>query len=137
MRMWDEIRDQLAALPGVTSVGFASAAPLEARYSAFETSSLSTPRTRPPIGPGLNRTRTSPDCPGILQNDGHAAHRGRDFTGPDLYEKRHVAIVSENLAREWWHDPRAALGKRVRESSVAPWREVVGVVRTCTTTACT
>src|SRR5262245_14446428 len=29
MRMWDEIRDQLAALPGVTSVGFASQAPLE------------------------------------------------------------------------------------------------------------
>jgi cell division protein FtsX len=29
MRMWDEIRDTLAALPGVTSVGFASGAPLE------------------------------------------------------------------------------------------------------------
>ena len=53
---------------------------------------------------------------------------GRDFTWTDLYEKRHVAIVSENLAREWWHDPRAALGKQVRESSLAPWREVVGVV---------
>ena len=52
---------------------------------------------------------------------------GRDFTWTDLYERRHVAIVSENLAREWWHDPRAALGKRIRESSLAPWREVVGV----------
>jgi predicted lysophospholipase L1 biosynthesis ABC-type transport system permease subunit len=39
-----------------------------------------------------------------------------------------VAIVSENLAREWWLEPRAALGQRVRESSLAPWREVVGVV---------
>jgi hypothetical protein len=53
---------------------------------------------------------------------------GRDFTWTDLYEERHVAIVSENLAREWWNDPRAALGKRVRENSIAPWREVVGVV---------
>ena len=30
MRLWHEIHDKLAALPGVTSVGFASAAPLEA-----------------------------------------------------------------------------------------------------------
>ena len=54
---------------------------------------------------------------------------GRDFTWTDLYEKRRVAIVSENLAREWWGDPRAALGKRIRERGAAdPWREIVGVV---------
>ena len=53
---------------------------------------------------------------------------GRDFTWTDLYETRHVAIVSENLAREWWGDPQAALGKRIREGSIDPWREVVGVV---------
>ena len=54
---------------------------------------------------------------------------GRDFTWTDLYEKRRVAIVSENLAREWWGDPRAALGKRIREAGAAdPWREIVGVV---------
>jgi hypothetical protein len=54
---------------------------------------------------------------------------GRDFTWADLYEKRRVAIISENLAREWWGDPRAALGKRLREAGEAdPWREIVGVV---------
>ena len=54
---------------------------------------------------------------------------GRDFTWTDLYDKRRVAIVSENLAREWWGDPRAALGKRIREGGAAdPWREIVGVV---------
>jgi putative ABC transport system permease protein len=35
MGMWDEIRDRLAALPGVTSVAFASAAPLEAAIFGF------------------------------------------------------------------------------------------------------
>jgi hypothetical protein len=54
---------------------------------------------------------------------------GRDFTWTDLYDKRHVAIVSENLAREWWGDPRAALGKRIRESLNFEWREIVGVVQ--------
>ncbi len=54
---------------------------------------------------------------------------GRDFTWTDLYEKRRVAIVSENLAREWWGVPGAALGKRIREGGAAdPWREIVGVV---------
>jgi predicted lysophospholipase L1 biosynthesis ABC-type transport system permease subunit len=53
---------------------------------------------------------------------------GRDFTWGDLYGKRDVAIISENLAREWWGSPGAALGKRIREASIDPWREVVGVV---------
>ena len=52
---------------------------------------------------------------------------GRDFTWTDLYDKRHVAIVSENLAREMWGNPGAALGKRIREGSKDAWREIVGV----------
>jgi predicted lysophospholipase L1 biosynthesis ABC-type transport system permease subunit len=39
-----------------------------------------------------------------------------------------VAMVSENLAREIWGDPQAALGKRIRESAASDWREIVGVV---------
>ena len=36
--------------------------------------------------------------------------------------------MSENLAREIWREPSAALGRRVRESPQSPWREIVGVV---------
>jgi hypothetical protein len=67
-------------------------------------------------------------APGFFKAMGTRVVAGRDFTWPDLYEERHVAIISENLAREWWGDPRAALGKRIREASIDPWREVVGVV---------
>jgi predicted permease len=52
---------------------------------------------------------------------------GRDFAWTDLYDNRQVAIVSENMAREMWHDPAAAIGKRIREGSKDPWREIVGV----------
>jgi predicted permease len=54
---------------------------------------------------------------------------GRDFTWTDLYDLRDVAIVSENLARQLWGSPAAALGKRVREYYVpeSRWREIVGV----------
>jgi predicted permease len=130
MRMWEEIRDQLAALPGVTSVGFASAAPLEAAVFGFrniqpfyaEDQTLQSGQAS--IGRELRLI-----APGFFRTMGTRLIAGRDFTSADLYEHRHVAIMSENLAREWWHDPSAALGKRVRESSVAPWREVVGVVQ--------
>ena len=53
---------------------------------------------------------------------------GRDFTWEDAYDKRPVGMVSENLARELWKEPSAAIGKRIRESRTLPWREIVGVV---------
>jgi hypothetical protein len=68
------------------------------------------------VSPGLFRTQGTPLA-------------GRDFTWTDVYEGRLVAIVSDNLARELWGSPAAALGKRVREyyDKESPWREVVGV----------
>ncbi|MGH9721853.1 MAG: FtsX-like permease family protein, partial [Bryobacteraceae bacterium] len=51
------------------------------------------------------------------------------FTWTDIHEMRPVAILSENLAREYWGQPEAAVGKRVRENPKGIWREVVGVVR--------
>ena len=53
---------------------------------------------------------------------------GRDFTWTDFMRSGPVAMVSENLARELWSNPAAAVGKRIRESLKAPWREIVGVV---------
>ena len=47
---------------------------------------------------------------------GNTLIAGRAFTWTDVYDKRPVAMVSENLARELWHDPQAAIGKRIRES---------------------
>jgi predicted permease len=52
---------------------------------------------------------------------------GRDLTWNDILSKRPVAIVSENLAREYWRNPSDALGKQIGGSPRA-WREIVGVV---------
>jgi predicted permease len=59
---------------------------------------------------------------------GNTLVAGREFTWTDVYDKRMVAMVSENLARDLWHEPSAAIGKRIRENLKGPWREVVGVV---------
>jgi predicted permease len=66
--------------------------------------------------------------PGLLHTMGNTLVAGRDFTWTDIYEKRPVAMVSEVVARELWRDPGAAIGKRIRESLKAPYREIVGVV---------
>ena len=58
--------------------------------------------------------------PGLAKTMGTPLIAGRDFTWTDAYEKRPVAMVSENLARELWQTPSAAIGKRIRENLKAP-----------------
>jgi hypothetical protein len=53
---------------------------------------------------------------------------GRDATWTETYNQTPVALVSENLARELWHDPRLAIGKRIRSTLKDDWHEVIGVV---------
>jgi phage-related minor tail protein len=59
---------------------------------------------------------------------GNSLVAGRDFTWEDLYDQRRVAMLSENLARELWGTPQAALGKHIRHMNISPWLEVIGVV---------
>jgi predicted permease len=125
MRMENEILDKLAAIPGVTSVAFTSGAPLE----GFNSNDLVYAQDKDyAVGqiPPVRRFRFV--SPGFLKTTGTALIAGRDFTWTDIYEKRHVAVVSENMAREMWGDPRAAIGKRLREGMKDAWREIVGVV---------
>jgi len=127
MRMQHEILDKLAAIPGVVSVGFAQAAPMETSLGGSNPVFAEDQRVAEGQIPPSRHIRRI--APGFFKTMGTRVVAGRDFTWADLYEKRRVAIVSENLAREWWGDPRAALGKRIREGgAVDPWRDIVGVV---------
>jgi predicted permease len=125
LREHNDILDRLAAIQGVRSVSFGSSAPLEGIDSR---DLLFTEDTTSPQG-HLPPTRTFRFiAPGYFQTLGTPLIAGRDFTWTDLYEHHNVAIVSENLAREIWKEPKMALGKRVRQDSTTPWRTVVGVV---------
>jgi len=127
MRMQNEIMDRLAAIRGVTSVGFGTAAPLESFLGGGNTVYPEDQRFTESQVSVMRQIRKV--APGFFKTMGTRIVAGREFTWTDLYEKRRVAIISENLAREWWGDPRAALGKRIREAGPAdPWREIVGVV---------
>ncbi|PYV55446.1 MAG: multidrug ABC transporter substrate-binding protein, partial [Acidobacteria bacterium] len=67
--------------------------------------------------------------PGLLQTAGTKLVAGREMTWSEVYGLRPVVMVSENLAREMWGTPSAAIGKRLREFPRMPWHEVVGVVQ--------
>jgi putative ABC transport system permease protein len=125
MRSHQEVLDKLAALPGVTSVALADTAPLESFISPNNPIYAEDKPLAPGQIPPVRRFRMI--APGFFETMGTRVIAGRDFTWTDLYARRHVAIVSENLAREIWGDPRAALGKRIRVGTTDAWREIVGV----------
>ncbi len=126
MRMEYDMIDKLAAIPGVSGAAFASSAPIERINNEndllYAKDKNYSPGQIPPIRPYRYIS------PGYLKVDGTPLIAGRDFTWTDVYEKRRVTMVSENLAREMWGSPAAALGKQVRSGLNDPWREIVGVV---------
>src|SRR5262249_11892675 len=124
MRLQKEIVDRLAAIPGVTAVGFGSAVPLDGTRNgvAVAVEGVTEPGRLAP-----NREYRHA-APGLFAAQGSPWLAGRDFTWDDVFAARRVAVVSENLARESWGGPRAALGKRIQIGRNGAWTEVVGVV---------
>jgi predicted permease len=126
MRIQNQMLDKLASIPGVTSISLASDAPLEGFSSGDALYAEDKIYGAGEIPPGLPFRYVTP---GFFKTIGTRLIAGRDFTWSDLYDKRRVGIVSENLAREMWGKPSAALGKRIRSGfKNDPWKEVVGVV---------
>ncbi|HVO98765.1 MAG TPA: ABC transporter permease [Bryobacteraceae bacterium] len=120
-----QIIDKIAAIPGVASVASTSIVPMTGlgwTDAMFAQDRVYSESQIPPL------RRFKFVSPGFARTMGGSMVAGRDFTWTDVYERRPVVLVSENLARELWRDPAAAIGKRVRESLKAEWREVVGVV---------
>jgi predicted permease len=123
--MQNEILDKLAAIPGVASVSFANSGPLEGLNYFDPISVEDRAYAAGQIAP-LRRFRII--APGFFNTTGTALSAGREFTWTDIYEKRNVAMISENTARELWGEPEAALGKRIKAGGAnTPWREIIGV----------
>ena len=123
VRMDQAILDNIEAIPGVSSADFSSAVPMDAGAESDPVlvkdhmlqGQLPPARKSFWVSPSFFRTM---DIPIVA---------GRDLTWDDILNKRPVAIVSENLAREYWHNPSDALGKQIGGSPQA-WRQIVGVV---------
>jgi predicted permease len=125
-RMEQAVADKVAAIPGVTSVGFASALPMDGAPPNWDgilkEGQSYAQGNRPPMRWFVNVS------PGLLGSLGTSLRAGRDLTWSDIYSNRKVVLLSENLARELWGSAQTAVGKRVRGGDGDAWSEVLGVV---------
>jgi predicted permease len=125
-RTQNDLADKLRAIPGVTSVGFALEAPMETRAANWDNVFAEGKEYPGDVAPLRRFENVSP---GFFHSTGARLVAGREFTWTDIYGLRPMVLLSENLAREFWGTPSAAVGKRIRQYPNMPWHEVIGVVQ--------
>ena len=125
-RTENSIAEKLAAIPGVASVGFASAMPLQQTEPNWDDLFFEGTTYKTGEAPLRLYNYVSP---GYFHTAGTNIVAGRDFTWTDTYGLRPVGILSENLARECCGSAQTAIGKHFREGDNMPWHEVIGVVQ--------
>lgn len=120
-------RQQIAALPGVQSVGISASLPLLGAYGIApfvrERDEATTPVS-------TARAAFQPVSSGYLEALGLRMLRGRAINSTDSEESRPVAVINESFARHLWaeEDP---IGKRIgrgRPGEIERWIEIIGVV---------
>jgi predicted permease len=124
--MQNEIADKIAAVPGVTSVGFSAAAPMEGmdpNWDEMGVEGKQYPGGDPPL------RLFNYVSPSYFNTMGTALAAGREYSWDDAYGLRNNIIVSENFARDNWGSASAAIGKRIRQFNSMPWQIVIGVVQ--------
>ena len=124
-RLHQQIGERLSRLPGVTSVGMSSSITMDGGNSNDPIFVENRPQTGGQMPP-LRRFKWI--GPGYIETMGNHLVAGRAITWSDIYQYSPVVLISENLAREFFQTPAAAIGKRIRQSPNNPWREIVGVV---------
>jgi putative ABC transport system permease protein len=125
-RLQNAIADKLAAIPGVTSVGFAEGVPMDGIdpwWDEVRFEGKSDNHDHPPM------RLFNFVSPNYFHTMGTRMVAGRDFTWTDVYGLRPVAMLSEGFARTEFGSPSAAVGKRFRQFANMPWQEIVGVVQ--------
>ena len=124
LRIEQAIVEKLGAIPGVQSVAITTGIPLSGEMN-FNPVAAQDHSYREGELPPIRRFRYI--GPGLFATYGTPLVAGRDFTWDDEFQKRPVAIVSENFAREYWGSPQNALGKMIREAAPEQWHQIVGV----------
>jgi predicted permease len=125
VRMYEAILRNIERIPGVTSVGMASHVTMDGDGSNDPIFVEDFPVAAGGLPP-IRRFKWIAE--NYFQTMGTRLVAGRHVMWPDVYNANDVVVVSENFAREYWKEPAAALGRRIRVSPQNPWRTIVGVV---------
>lgn len=126
LRLVEALQPRLAALPGVTAVGFGTTLPLMGygrdRYERVGDAYAEDNQRPQAFAAGVTT--------GYFETFGIALREGRLFDARDTAASPRVAVVSARLAERAWPG-RSAIGERLRMNPgdpASPWLEVVGVV---------
>ena len=125
VRTHEQIVHKIEQIPGVTSVGISNSITMDGFDSNDPIFVEDFPSKSESIPP-LRRFKWTTE--NYFTTMGNRVLAGRELTWADAYTKAPVVLVSENFAREFWKEPPAALGKRIRNSPSNPWRTIVGVI---------
>ena len=124
-RVENDIADRLSAIPGVTSVGFAGAAPMEGVEAGWDLVFVEgkTYQGDPPL------RLFNYASPGYFGALGTRLVAGRDFSWKEIYDLEPKVVISENFAQESFGSADAAIGKRIHAYPPQLWYEVIGVAQ--------
>jgi putative ABC transport system permease protein len=125
IRTHEQIVRKIEQIPGVRSVGVSNSITMD----GFDSNDPIFVEDFPPQGdklPPLRRFKWT--AQNYFQTMGNPIVAGREMTWADVYSHASVVLISENFAREFWKEPAAAIGKRIRQSPNNPWRTIIGVV---------
>ncbi len=125
VRTHEQIMHRIEQIPGVRSVGLSTSITMDGfdNNDPIFVEDFPVPEAQiPPI------RRFKWISPNYFTTMGNPILAGRDLSWTDIYNKAPVAVVTESFARLYWKDPTEAIGRRIRETKINPWREIVGVV---------
>ena len=125
---FEQVTQQVTALPGIEAVGMANYIPLGGGNSSddFIVEGLPEP---PPGQEFLGRHRIC--TPEYFKVMGITILNGRGFNEQDTANSQLVAVINETMAQQYWSNGDA-VGKRFRlDGPIAqnPWRIVAGIIK--------
>ncbi len=130
--LYDRMKYEIAAIPGVRDVGVGSVIPL--RSSDFQLELKAEGRALA-VGEAIPRAEYRTASPEYFRAAGIPVLRGREFTSTDIEGSALVVILNETLSKRLFGD-RDPIGQRVAWTGdvlrfipvTGDWRTVVGVV---------
>jgi putative ABC transport system permease protein len=123
--MHEQILRKIEALPGITSASMTTSVTMDGNDSNDPIFREDKPTPEGQMAP-LRRFKWIPG--NYFKTMGRTLVAGRDITWPEVHAAAPVAVITESLAREFYGEPAAAIGQRIRNTPKAPWREIIGVV---------
>lgn len=129
--LFQRVEREIAAIPGVKSVGFSTVLPLDGWEIGQPFTVVGAPPLGPSQAPSANYQMVNPN---YFETLGIVVIRGRAFTDQDTAQSRQVCIVNEELVHEFLQG-RETIGTHLVVSGMGATgpksveREIVGVIR--------